>query len=147
LGTASAQELSASLSILTANELELLRGLGVFVGHLSVFIDSTLRRVGLEQRATFCSAFEPELVLPPPGQTNYETRSLSPSVWRRLGYIDLGPRACRVDLAERAAQAFFAGASESDALRCLSIPRRDAARVARALREASRPLPDAVGAA
>ena len=147
LGTASARELSASLSILTANELELLRGLGVFVGHLSVFIDSTLRRIGLEQRATFCSVFEPELHLPTPGKINYETRSLSPTVWRRLGYIELGPRACRVDLAERAAQALFAGASDSDALRCLSIPRRDGARVARALRESSQPLPDAAGAA
>ncbi|HEY0469224.1 MAG TPA: helicase-related protein [Polyangiaceae bacterium] len=139
LGTASARELGASLSVLTASDLELLRKLGIFVGHLSVFLGSTLRRAGLEQRATFCSVFEPELVLPPPGKTNYETRALSASVWRRLGYIDLGPRACRVDLAERAAQAIFEGAPDVDALRCLSIPRRDAARVARAVRALSPP--------
>ena len=52
-----------------------------------------------------------------------------------LGYVELGPRACRVDLAERAAQALLDGATEVDALRCLSIPRRDAAGVARAVRE------------
>ncbi|HKO47163.1 MAG TPA: helicase-related protein, partial [Polyangiaceae bacterium] len=100
LGTASVQELQASLSVLTQKDRQLLHKLGVVVGHLSVFLGSTLRRAGLEQRATFSAVFEPELVLPPPGKTNYETRTLSPDVWRRLGYVDLGPRACRVDLAE-----------------------------------------------
>ncbi|HEX2673092.1 MAG TPA: hypothetical protein VHM25_19565 [Polyangiaceae bacterium] len=61
-----------------------------------------------------------------------------------VGYVELGPRARRVDLAERAAQALLDGSSESDALRCLSIPRRDAARVLRALREFS---PTRAGAA
>jgi len=137
LGTASARELQPSLSVLAPAELELLRKVGVFVGHLSVFLGSTLRRPALEQRATFSAIFEPELALPPPGKTNYETRSLSAEVWRRLGYVELGPRACRADLAERAAQALLDGASEVDALRCLSIPRRDAARVARRARELS----------
>ncbi len=139
LGTASARELRAPLSLLTRSDYELLQKLGIFAGNLSVFLASTLRRAALEQRATFSSAFEPELILPPPGQTNYETRALSASVWLRLGYVELGPRACRVDLAERAAQAILDGASELAALRCLSIPRRDAARVARALRELSLP--------
>ena len=134
---ASARELQPSLSVLAPAELELLRKVGVFVGHLSVFLGSTLRRPALEQRATFSAIFEPELALPPPGKTNYETRSLSAEVWRRLGYVELGPRACRADLAERAAQALLDGASEVDALRCLSIPRRDAARVARRARELS----------
>jgi ATP-dependent RNA helicase SUPV3L1/SUV3 len=139
LGTASSRELRASLSELTQGDLALLQKTGVFLGHLSVFLGSTLSRTGLAQRATLCSIFEPELVLPPPGKTNYETRTLSADVGRRLGYVDLGPRACRVDLAERAAQALLDGASELDALRCLSIPRRDAARVARRVRELSPP--------
>jgi ATP-dependent RNA helicase SUPV3L1/SUV3 len=134
LGTASARELQASLSVLTPKDLQLLQKLGVVVGHLSVFLSSTLRRAALEQRATFSAVFEPELVLPPPGKTNYEKRPLSSTVWRRLGYVDLGPRACRVDLAERATRALLEGASDSDALRCLSIPRRDAGPVARAIR-------------
>ena len=83
-------------------------------------------------------------VLPPPGKTNYETRMLSANVWSRLGYVVLGPRACRVDLAERAAQALLDGASEFEAVRCLSIPRRDTSLVARAIRELS---PPRVGAA
>ncbi|MEI9940803.1 MAG: helicase-related protein [Pseudomonadota bacterium] len=137
LGSASARELQASLAVLTEKDQQLLQRLGIFIGYLSVFLGSTLRRAALEQRATFSSVFEPELVLPPPGKTNYETRTLSANVWLRLGYVDLGPRACRVDLAERAAQALLDGASEVDALRCLSIPRREAARVARAIRELS----------
>jgi len=139
LGTASARELQASLAVLTSKDHELLRRVGVLVGQLSVFLDSTLRRAALEQRATFSAIFEPELVLPPPGKTNYETRALPTETWRRLGYVDLGPRACRVDLAERAAQAISAGASEPEASRCLSIPRRDTSRVLRAIRELSAP--------
>jgi len=147
LGTASARELAASLSVLTHADRERLHRLGVVVGHLSVFLGSTLRRAALEQRATFSAIFEPELLLPLPGKTNYETRALSATVWQRLGYVELGPRACRADLAERAAQALLDGASEFDALRCLSIPRRDAARVARAVRELSAPRPGATDAA
>ncbi|HYQ01358.1 MAG TPA: helicase-related protein [Polyangiaceae bacterium] len=144
LGTASAHELQASLAVLTRKDFDLLQRCGVFVGHLSVFLSSTLRRPALDWRTTFSSVFEPTLVLPPPGKTNYETRALTSIVWRRLGYIDLGPRACRVDLAERAAQSLLDGASEIDALRCLSIPKRDAPRVARAVRER---LPPRAGAA
>src|SRR6185369_835722 len=144
LGTASARELQASLAVLTRKDFELLQRCGVVVGQLSVFLNSTLRRAALEWRATLSSVFEPSLVLPAPGKTNYETRHLSPLVWRRLGYVDLGPRVCRVDLAERAAQALLDGSSESDALRCLSIPRRDAARVLRAMRNSS---PTRAGAA
>jgi len=144
LGSASAHELHASLAVLTRKDFELLHRCGVVTGQLSVFLGSTLRRVALEWRATFSSVFEPSLVLPPPGKTNYETRHLSPLVWRRLGYVDLGPRACRVDLAERAAQALLDGSSDTDALRCLSIPRRDTARVARAMRNS---LPTRAGAA
>jgi hypothetical protein len=144
LGTASVRELEASLAVLSQKDLQVLQKAGVVVGHLSVFLSSTLRRAALEQRATFSSVFEPELILPPPGKTNYETRSLSAAVWRRLGYVELGPRACRADLAERAAQALLDGASELEALRCLSIPRRDAARVVHRLRELS---PTRLGAA
>jgi ATP-dependent RNA helicase SUPV3L1/SUV3 len=144
LGTASARELRASLAVLTNPDRQLLQTLGIFIGYLSVFLGSTLRRAGLEQRAIFSAVFEPQLVLPPPGKTNYETRMLSANVWSRLGYVVLGPRACRVDLAERAAQALLDGASEFEAVRCLSIPRRDTSLVARAIRELS---PPRVGAA
>jgi ATP-dependent RNA helicase SUPV3L1/SUV3 len=139
LGTASAMELHASLAVLTFDDRELLRKLAVSVGHLSVFLGSTLRPAALQQRATFSSVFQPELVLPPPGKTNYETRGLPANVWRRLGYVELGPRACRVDLAERAAEALYNGASEQEALRCLSIPRRDAGQVAERVRQLSPP--------
>jgi ATP-dependent RNA helicase SUPV3L1/SUV3 len=139
LGTASTRELQASLSVLTRPDFELLKKCGVLIGHLSVFLSSALRRPALEQRATFSAVFEPDLALPPPGKTNYEVRALSAVAWRRLGYVELGPRACRVDLAERAAQALLDGATEVDALRCLSLPRRDVARVARAVRELSPP--------
>ena len=135
LGTASTRELSASLSVLTPAERLSLQQSGVVIGHLSVFLVASLRRASLDQRALFCAVFEPGVALPVPGKTSYETRHLSAATWRCLGYVELGPRACRADLAERVAQALADGASDSEALRPLSIPRRDAARVLRAIRE------------
>ncbi|MEO6602338.1 MAG: helicase-related protein [Polyangiaceae bacterium] len=135
LGTASARELSASLAVLTSQDQRSLTESGVFIGHLSVFLVASLRRVSLEQRTLFCTVFDPGVALPLPGKTSYETRHLSAATWRCLGYIELGPRAVRADLAERAAQALADGAPDHEALRPLSIPRRDAQRVARAIRE------------
>ena len=135
LGTASTKELGPSLSVLSAAGQQALRGTGLIIGELAIWLPSTLTRAALERRAVLTSVFEPHLALPPVGKTNFETRALSATVWRCLGFVELGPRACRVDLAERAAQALMSGASEHDALRSLSIPRRDALRVARAIRD------------
>lgn len=135
LGTASSRELGPSLAVLSAEDQLRLRNAGVVIGHLSVFLVASLRRACLEQRTLFCTVFEPGVALPLPGKTSYETRHLSAATWRCLGYVELGPRACRADLAERAAQALSDGAPEHEALRPLSIPRRDAARVVRAIRE------------
>jgi ATP-dependent RNA helicase SUPV3L1/SUV3 len=134
LGTANARDLSGPLALLSPTEREILHGAGVVAGHLTVHLPSTLRPAALVLRSTLLSAFDRDLALPPLGKTNYEVRQVSPSAWGGLGYIDLGPRACRVDLAERAARALAEGSSEVEALRCLSIPRRDAARVAEAIR-------------
>jgi ATP-dependent RNA helicase SUPV3L1/SUV3 len=135
LGTASTRELGASLAVLTREDEEALSRAGVQIGHLSVFLVASLRRASLELRTLFCAVFEPSVALPLPGKTSYETRHLSAATWRCLGYVELGPRACRVDLAERAARALADGAPDGEALRSLSIPQRDAARVLRAIRE------------
>ena len=135
LGTASTRELSASLSVLTPSEQLSLAQSGVVIGHLSVFLVAAQQRASLAQRALLCAVFEPGVALPAPGKTSYETRHLSAATWRCLGYVELGPRACRADLAERAAQAIANGTTDHDALRPLSIPRRDAARVLRAIRQ------------
>jgi ATP-dependent RNA helicase SUPV3L1/SUV3 len=135
LGTASTSELRGSLDILDDAARHTLASCGAVTGELAVFLPDLLRRASLERRATLVLVFQPEYALPPLGKTSYETRTLSSSTWRCLGYIELGPRACRVDLAERAAQAMARGDSDREALRCLSLPRRDAQGVARALRE------------
>ena len=134
LGAASTRELSASLAVLNQEDQLSLSRSGVFIGQLSVFLVASLRRASLEQRTLFCTVFEQGVALPAPGKTSYETRHLSAVTWRCLGYAVLGPRACRVDLAERVAQALADGASDHEALQPLSIPRRDAARVLRAIR-------------
>jgi ATP-dependent RNA helicase SUPV3L1/SUV3 len=139
LGTASASDLHGSLALLDAAALDALHAAGVRTGRLSVFLLSSLRRAALEQRATLLAVFDPELRLPVVGRSHYEVREMPPDEWRCLGYHALGPRACRVDLAERAAHAIHEGASEAEALRCLSVPRRDAPHVARALRHAILP--------
>ncbi len=135
LGTASTRDLQASLNVLDAPAREVLLRAGVQLGDLAVFQPSSLRRSALVLRATLTAVFHPDQVLPALGKPTYETRTLTANIWRCLGYVELGPRACRVDLAERAAHALAEGASESDSLRCLSIPKREAPRVARALRD------------
>ncbi len=135
LGTASARDLLPSLNVLDEAARRKLDQAGIVIGELAVFLPSLLRRGALAQRATLTKVFQPELELPPLGKTSYEARPLSASTWRCLGYVELGPRACRVDLAERAAQAIAGGESDREALRCLSVARRDALGVARALRE------------
>ncbi len=142
LGTASARELSPSLAVLNEAARRMLSQAGVVIGELAVFLPSLLRRGAFAQRAILTTVFEPELELPPLGKTSYEVRSLPASIWRCLGYLELGPRACRVDLAERAARAIAIGESEREALRCLSVARRDAPGVARALREHLAPSVD-----
>jgi hypothetical protein len=42
-----------------------------------------------------------------------------------LGYVALGARAYRLDLAEQVAALFSRGANERDALACLALPKRD----------------------
>ncbi|MEO8901716.1 MAG: helicase-related protein, partial [Polyangiaceae bacterium] len=105
LGTASTRELQAQLNVLDTSARDLLRGAGIEIGELAVFQPNLLRRNALVLRATLTAVFHPELDLPTLGKPTYETRTLSADVWRCLGYIELGPRACRVDLAERAARA------------------------------------------
>lgn len=135
LGTASARELAPTLSVLSQEARESLRLADVTIGELSVWLPKLLRQPTLERRSLLTRVFHPELSLPPLGHPNYETRGVPAPVWLGLGYVALGPRACRVDLVERAASALANGVPELDALRCLSIPRRDAARVARLLRD------------
>ena len=139
LGAGSARELREWLAELDAPGRQALGLAGVRVGHLSVYIPPLLRRGALEQRATLVTVFEPELRLPVLGRSHYEARGLSPSTWRSVGYVVLGARACRIDLAERAAEALVKGATEADALGCLSVPRRDAPQVVRAIKLAGPP--------
>ena len=135
LGTASTKELGPSLAVLNDAGRQTLQESGISIGNLAIWLPRSLSRAALEQRTLLSAVYEPNVELPPVGKTNFETRHLSAEVWRRLGFIVLGPRACRVDLAERAAQALIDGTAEHEALRNLSIPRRDAPRVARAIRD------------
>ncbi len=134
LGAARAQELAPSLAELDAGVRARLQGIGVKLGRVVIYLPALLRAAALDLRATLLTTFERGLRLPPLGRAHYEARGLPPNAWLAVGYIVLGPRACRADLVERAAAALDAGASELDALRCLSLPRREAGAVARALK-------------
>jgi ATP-dependent RNA helicase SUPV3L1/SUV3 len=139
LGSASSRDLRDSLEQLDDAGRARLLAAGVQLGSVSVFLPKLLQRGALERRATLLVAFEPELRLPALGRSQYEVRAVPASTWRCLGYVAAGPRACRVDLAERALHALRAGASEMDALRGLAVPRRDVPPVARALEQAALP--------
>jgi len=133
LGTASVRELAPSVAELDVNTRARLQEAGVTLGRVSLYLAASLRAPALELRATLLGAYHRDLQLPPLGRPHYEIRSVTPQVWLAAGYVTLGPRACRVDLVERAAAAIEPGAQALDSLRNLSLPRRDANAVARAL--------------
>lgn len=136
LGSASARELGPSIVALDAGVRARLQGLGVKLGLVTVYLPALLRAPALELRALLLKTHDRELRLPPLGRAHYEARNVAPSIWLAVGYVVLGMRACRVDLVERAAAGLAAGANELDALRGLSLPKREVGAVARALKRA-----------
>ncbi|MGC4093962.1 MAG: hypothetical protein QM756_39855 [Polyangiaceae bacterium] len=97
---------------------------GFVLGALCVYhaeLSSPRRRA---ERRTLVRAFEPELALPVDvGRPSYESAPLPPRVWLSLGYLSLGPRAVRVDLAERVAAALVADDDAARALSSFGVPR------------------------
>jgi ATP-dependent RNA helicase SUPV3L1/SUV3 len=136
LGSAPRASLASALTTLSADDLSELEAGGVAIGALSVFVPALLGPRALSRRVTLLAAFQPETKLPPVGRATFDRQDLPAEAWMMLGYITLGQRALRIDLAERAAALFQTGASDSKALQCLSVPRRDIARVSALFRAA-----------
>ncbi|HEX2873266.1 MAG TPA: hypothetical protein VHP33_18535, partial [Polyangiaceae bacterium] len=90
-----------------------------------VFLPALLDERSLARRLTLVRAFDPSTKLPPVGRPSFDPQHLSPQTWLALGYVVLGARAIRLDLAERVAALFARGANERDALACLQLPKRD----------------------
>lgn len=125
LGAARRQDLAATLSTLNDADRTTLNQTVVEPGRLAVFIPALLSQHALERRLMLLHAFEPSIKLPPVGRATFDPQHLSPQLWLCLGYIVLGGRAFRLDLAERVATLFTEGAPPAKALHCLSLPKRD----------------------
>ncbi|MES1183241.1 MAG: helicase-related protein [Myxococcales bacterium] len=125
LGSAGRRELSATLAALNPADRATLNETVVEPGKLAVFLPPLLETSALGQRLSLVRAFEPGTKLPPVGRPSFDPQHLSEQTWLALGYVVLGGRAFRLDLAERAASLFSRGASERDALACLALPKRD----------------------
>jgi ATP-dependent RNA helicase SUPV3L1/SUV3 len=135
LGTAARSELDAVLSVLAPPGKARLGELSIRVGLVAVYMPALLKSGPLGIRAVLLRAHDPNLALPEElGRPSYPSGRTAPQSWLALGYVKLGPRAARVDLVERAAEALVAGAPEAQALRVLGVPRAELARVARSLR-------------
>jgi ATP-dependent RNA helicase SUPV3L1/SUV3 len=134
LGSALTSELESSLELLVAEERKELDALGIRLGVISVLVPSLLSQKALERRALFVRVHRPELRFPPLGRPRYPALAVPPPVWLSLGYVVLDDLAVRIDLAERAARALSSGEPELRALRPLGLPKRDARRIALALR-------------
>jgi len=130
LGSALRSELGATLDSLTEDDRNALNLTAVEPGKLAVFVPALLGPRALGRRLTLVRAFEPTTKLPPVGRASFDPQHLSPDTWLSLGYIVLGRRAFRLDLAERVASLLARGAPEPQALECLALPRREAALVA-----------------
>jgi ATP-dependent RNA helicase SUPV3L1/SUV3 len=135
LGTAARVELDAVISALEEPARGRLAAQAVRIGKVAVYLPALLKPRPIEQRAILLRAHDPNLELPDDlGRPSYQAGRVPPVAWLALGYVRLGPRAARVDLVERAAEALLHGEPDAQALRFLGVPRADTARVARALR-------------
>jgi hypothetical protein len=105
-------------------------------GKLAVYLPALLAPPALARRLTLVRAFEPGTKLPPVGRPTFDRQHLSERTWLSLGYVVLGGRAYRLDLAERVAALFSHGAHEREALACLALPKRDWATVTGSFRTA-----------
>jgi ATP-dependent RNA helicase SUPV3L1/SUV3 len=125
LGSAGRRELATTLAALSEADRAALNETMVEPGKLAVFLPMLLATDALERRLTLVRAFEPGTKLPPVGRPSFDPQHLPEQTWLALGYVVLGGRALRLDLAERAATLFSRGANERDALACLALPKRD----------------------
>jgi ATP-dependent RNA helicase SUPV3L1/SUV3 len=124
LGAAEALALTAPLATFKEEELARLAEAGVRAGALCVYLPALQRPPALAVRRALVRAFT-AVALPPLHCATAPAPGIDRDTWLRIGYIVLGPRALRVDLAERAARALRLGADEAEALRCLSLPKRE----------------------
>jgi hypothetical protein len=124
LGSAGRRELTATLGTLNETDRAALNETVVEPGKLAVFLPALLETGALYRRLNLVRAFEPGTKLPPVGRPSFDPQHLSAQTWLALGYVVLGGRAFRLDLAERAAALFSQGANERDALACLTLPKR-----------------------
>jgi ATP-dependent RNA helicase SUPV3L1/SUV3 len=135
LGSALCRELSPSLDLLTREQRHQLTREGVIVGRACVYAKVSTIAPHRERRAALVRAFEPELSLPDTlGKPSYDAAQISQRSWLSLGYVLLGPRALRVDLAERAAAALLADEDPYRMLSSFGVPRARLTRAADALR-------------
>ncbi|MDF3070451.1 MAG: helicase [Polyangiaceae bacterium] len=125
LGSARRHALASTLSALAEDDRQVLNASVVEPGRLAVYVPELLEPDALSLRLTLVRAFEPTTKLPPVGRATFDPQHLSEQTWLALGYVVLGRRAFRLDLAERVAALFAEGAPEQKALACLSLPKRE----------------------
>ncbi|RYZ04597.1 MAG: helicase [Myxococcales bacterium] len=125
LGSARRHALASSLSALTDEDRRALNATALEPGRLAVYLPELLTPSALGLRLILVRAFEQSTKLPPVGRATFDPQHLSEQTWLALGYVVLGRRAFRLDLAERVAALFAQGAPENQALQCLSLPKRD----------------------
>jgi ATP-dependent RNA helicase SUPV3L1/SUV3 len=136
LGSVRRSELGPTLAALSAEDRAQLNETAVEPGVLAVFLPELLAEPALRRRLTLLRAFEPGTRLPPVGRPVLERQTLPERLWMTLGYVVLGRRAIRLDLAERIALALARGVPAADALRPLSLGKSELDAVAASFRAA-----------
>jgi ATP-dependent RNA helicase SUPV3L1/SUV3 len=144
LGSALRSELAPTLDALSEQDRAALNLTVVRPGRLAIFVPSLLRQAALTRRRTLVRAFEPSVALPPVGRATLSLQGVESSIWLALGYVVVGRRAFRLDLAERVAASFDQGASEQDALECLALPKREWSAATSSFRRALARAPESI---
>ncbi len=134
LGTATTTSIAESLEVLPHEERRAFDRHGITIGRLAVYVRSALRGRAPDVRLVLARVgfgYADELSLPARSAVSAPARrDIDPRAYAAIGFLPVGPRIVRVDIAERIAQKRSEGTIEpSWVASTLGCPKRDAERV------------------
>lgn len=123
LGTLRRSRAEEQIALIPDDDRQRLAEAGVVIGDLVVLAPATLRGSALVRRLALLTAWSGPRAPPAwphPSATSVRAGGLDAATWEAAGYLVLGPRAVRADVAERALGAARSGAPLGPLIGCKS---------------------------
>jgi ATP-dependent RNA helicase SUPV3L1/SUV3 len=108
---------ASSIGALGDVDREALAAIGIVVGRLATYAPRLLVAAAIDRRVALATAYFPRAVRrPPPGATSLAIEGgVSAGAYLAIGFLPMGSRAVRVDVAERVAEAVASGGGDARA--------------------------------